>query len=325
MANPNELMLRQWTMLRCIPRYPRKVTARELMERIQSEGYSITKRTVERDLQAMSAIFPLVADERDKPYGWSWSVDAPSFDLPGLSPSQALTFKLAEQYLVKLMPAGLVRQLKPYFDAADHVLKSTESSSALAHWPEKIAVAFAGQPLLPPEINEGIIALIDEALLQEKQIEVIYASRNENADKAFTLHPLGIILRGAVSYLVATVFKYQDLRLFALHRFKEVRVLEVASIRPKDFNLRCYTESGALGFNDYGVIAFKAKFSYAAGQHLYETPLSKDQEISVDEHGNLIVSATINDNSQLRWWLRGFGDDVEVILPITLGKLIDSH
>ena len=80
-------------MLRCIPRYPRKVTARELMERIQSEGYSITKRTVERDLQAMSAIFPLVADEREKPYGWSWSVDAPSFDLPGLSPSQALTFK----------------------------------------------------------------------------------------------------------------------------------------------------------------------------------------------------------------------------------------
>ena len=154
--------------------------------------------------------------------------------------------------------------------------------------------------------------------LQEKQIEVTYASRSENADKAFTLHPLGIILRGAVSYLVATVFKYQDLRLFALHRFKEVRVLEVGSIRPKDFNLKSYTKTGALGFNDYGVIAFKAKFSFAAGQHLYETPLSKDQVITEDKQGNLIVSATINDNSQLRWWLRGFGDEVEVIEPTTL-------
>ena len=324
MANPNELMLRQWMMLRSIPRYPRKVTARELMERILGEGYQVTKRTVERDLQAMSALFPLVADEREKPYGWSWSIDAPSFDLPGLSPSQALTFKLAEQYLVKLMPSGMISQLKPYFDAADHVLKSTESSSTLAHWPDKIAVAFAGQPLLAPEINEDIIALIDEALLQEKQIEVLYCSRSDHADKAFTLHPLGIILRGAVSYLVATVFKYQDLRLFALHRFKEVKLLNIASIRPLGFNLKSYSESGALGFNDYGEIAFKAKFSYAAGQHLYETPLSKDQVIIVDEQGHFTVSATINDNSQLRWWLRGFGGEVDVIQPMSLCDFLNE-
>lgn len=320
MANPNELMHRQWSMLRLIPRYPRKITARELMDRIQSEGYTITKRTIERDLQAMSAIFPLISDDREKPYGWSWAKKAPTFDLPGLSVSEALTFKMAEQYLGKLMPSGMMSHLKPYFDAADRSLNNQASSSLLAQWPDKIAVAFAGQPLLAPNTDQNIVALVEEALLQEKQIDVLYNSRSENANKRYTLHPLGIVLRGAVTYLIATVFDYQDIRLFALHRFEEVNLLNNMCNRPSDFNLKAYANSGALGFSDFGEIQFKAKFSYAAGQHLYETPLSQDQTITLDDEGDLIVSATLNDNSQLRWWLRGFGNDVLVTSP---QRLID--
>lgn len=325
MANPNELMHRQWTMLRMIPRHPRKITARELMLRIQSEGYEITKRTIERDLQSMSAIFPLTADEREKPYGWSWSSDAPSFDLPGLSTSEALTFKMAEMYLGKLMPSGMMAHLKPYFDAADRTLNTQNSNSYLAKWPDKIAVAFAGQPLISPNTDLDVIDLVDEALLQERQIDVLYSSRSEGVDIRCTLHPLGLILRGSINYLVATVFNYQDTRLFAMHRIKEVKLLQIKSNRPDNFSLKEYASSGALGFNDFGVIKLKAKFTYEAGQHLFETPLSKDQTITKDEFGYLTVTATISNNSQLHWWLRGFGDQVEIISPTTLVNFINGN
>jgi predicted DNA-binding transcriptional regulator YafY len=114
------------------------------------------------------------------------------------------------------------------------------------------------------------------------------------------------------------LLSWLSIRLFALHRFKEVVLLQTPCKRPVNFSLKEYASSGALEFNDYGVIQFKAKFTFAAGQHLYETPLSKDQTITKDETGNLIISATINNNSQLHWWLRGFGDEVEVISPIKL-------
>lgn len=322
MPNSNELMHRQWTMLRLIPRYPRKITARELMLRIQSEGYAVTKRTIERDLQSMSIIFPLIADDQEKPYGWSWSKDAPVFDLPGLSTSEALTFKMAEQYLRDLLPQSMLVQLNPYFEAASRALNSQSTNSQLAKWPEKIAVAAAGQPLIPPSVNADILDLLDEALLKEQQIDVIYSSRNEGDSMRYTLHPLGLILRGCVHYLVATVFQYQDIRLFATHRIKEITLLDSRCSRPKNFNLKEYAFSGALGFNDYGKIQFKAKFTYEAGQHLYETPLSEDQIIIKDEIGDLVVSATVSNNSQLHWWIRGFGDQVEVISPASLVDLI---
>lgn len=105
MATDRETLLRQWQMLRMIPRFPSKITAKTLHEKLASENFTVTKRTVERDLQSLSESFPILSDERDMPYGWSWSKDAKVFDVPGLSNSEALTFKLVEQHLKPLLPA----------------------------------------------------------------------------------------------------------------------------------------------------------------------------------------------------------------------------
>lgn len=98
-----------------IPRYPLKITAKELHSRLQSEQFVVTKRTVERDLLALSKLFPLVSDERDKPYGWSWAKDAPTFSLPGLSHNEALTLVMVEQHL---KPSNTAFTRSPLFSAA---------------------------------------------------------------------------------------------------------------------------------------------------------------------------------------------------------------
>ena len=57
-------------------------------------------------------------------------------------------------------------------------------------------------------------------------------------------------------------------------------------------------------------------FYGSAGFHLSETPLSKDQKIYEDKQSReMRVKATLDDTAQLRWWLLGFGDLVEVIGP----------
>ena len=75
MSSAKETLHRQWLMLQWIPRHPQRTTARDLAERLAAEGYDVSKRTVERDLDSLSAAFPLVADEREKPFGWSWQRD----------------------------------------------------------------------------------------------------------------------------------------------------------------------------------------------------------------------------------------------------------
>ena len=324
MSSNHQLLLRQWAMLRMIPRYPRKISAREMMEKLTSEGFTITKRTVERDLQGISATFPLVSDEREKPYGWSWAKDAPSFDLPGLSQSEALVFKLAQQYLVKLMPTNMLAQLIPYFAAADKSLNDAFQGSKLSKWQEKIAVAFPGQPLVAPNIDSEILFQLESGLLEERQINLEYRSRQDKSASHFIVHPLGIVLRGQISYLVCTLFEYQDIRMLAIHRISHVEKLDKPSRRPEKFSLQEYATSSAFGFNDHGEIDLTLKFTQNAGQHLYETPINTSQLIEETTEGEILVRAKTADNAQLIWWILGFSDQVEVIAPISLRqKIID--
>jgi len=48
--------------------------------------------------------------------------------------------------------------------------------------------------------------------------------------------------------------------------------------------------------------------------------LSDDQTITEQPDGRMLVTATVQDTSELRWWLLGFGDGVEVLKPLKLRK-----
>ena len=55
-----------------------------------------------------------------------------------------------------------------------------------------------------------------------------------------------------------------------------------------------------------------------AGFHLTETPISANQELKQLGDGRYRLKATLPNTSQLRWWLLGFGQGVEVIKPKSL-------
>lgn len=69
--------LRLCVLLTLVPRAPRRLAARALVERLAVLGFVVTVRTIERDLQKLRTMFPLDVDESRRPYGWSWASDAP--------------------------------------------------------------------------------------------------------------------------------------------------------------------------------------------------------------------------------------------------------
>jgi predicted DNA-binding transcriptional regulator YafY len=64
--------LRYLLVLREIPKAPRRVDTATLARRLEEHGLGVTRRTLQRDLERLSATFPLVCDDATKPYGWSW-------------------------------------------------------------------------------------------------------------------------------------------------------------------------------------------------------------------------------------------------------------
>lgn len=317
-----DTLLRQWQTLRLIPRHPARISATELRERLGVEGFPVGKRTVERDLQALSRIFPLLSDERAKPYGWSWQKDAPAFDLPGLSTSEALTLLMAREHLRPLLPASTLGQLQAYFRMAeqkvDAFARRAEPGPSPAAWLERVRVLPASQPLIAPAVAPEVESEIQEALLAGRQCLVAYQKRDADEPEEYPLHPLGLVQRGLLLYLVCTIKDYPDIRLLALHRIRMARRLDTEISPPAGWNLDAYLASGAFGWGPGEAIRLEAAFTREAGAHLLETPLSEDQTIESLPDGRLKFTAEVRLTQQLAWWLLGFGDGVEVLAPPAL-------
>lgn len=308
-------LARQWAMLRRIPRAPSKITVAELAAGLGDEGFRISRRSLERDLHALSARFPLVLDDRAKPYGWSWMPHASLELLPRLTPAQAVAILLAKTHLHTLLPQNLHRELQPVFAAAERELAAT----GWKDWHRRTAVIPNTLRLLPPRIEPGVMAAVQSALARDRCLEGTYRSKGADQGKRLRIHPLGLLSRGPVLYLVGTLFDYDDVRQLALHRLHQVEV-STAPARPRDgFDLQAYAATSGATFQDRGPIRLVARFAAAAAEHLRETRLSADQTWTLVEQGERAeVTATVADDASLRWWLLGFGDLVEVLAPPSL-------
>jgi len=99
----NKNVLRQWALLRLLPRYPRKTSVADLIRGLERTGFEVTIRTLQRDLNSLTLSFPIVSDEA-KPQGWSWSRDAPQLNFPEHDQQTAVNLVVARMHLEKILP-----------------------------------------------------------------------------------------------------------------------------------------------------------------------------------------------------------------------------
>jgi len=319
MSKSEDTLYRQWIMLTKIPRHPRKTSVATLKDILTGEGYFVDTRTVQRDLNKLSITFPLSCETEGRKNYWFWIEQAAIQDLPGMDPVTALAFDMAKSYLEPLLPKTTLNLLQPYFIRAQEVLND-ETKSSLRKWPDKVKTIERGPKLQAPSIKTEVQQIIYQALLEEKTIQATYNPRGQSASKDYLIHPLGIVHRMGVVYLICTLWQYDDIKQLALHRFKAATIAdEPANIR-SDFSLTDYIENGQklaypIGSKD---INLKLLFDKTVAEHLAETPLSENQTITPQGDTKVLVTATVSDTLELQWWLQAFGDNVEVIEPLQM-------
>jgi predicted DNA-binding transcriptional regulator YafY len=319
MASNQQSLLRQWHMLRMVPRAPVKITAIELQERLEAEDFRVTERTVQRDLNELSTVFPIEVDRRNKPFGWSWLRDASSFDLPGLALPEALTLTLVEQHLRHHLPPSAIDALRPHFRSAARTLAAVEDSAPSRAWLGKVRSVPPQQPLLPPRMDEECQRVVYLALMQDRQLRLHYRKRDGEEPRLHAaVHPLAVVQRGGVVYLVCMFAAYEDVRTIALHRVTHAEALYEPARKKPGFDIDAYIASGQFGVITGAPVGLRAVFTRAAGEHLYETPLSADQVLAAGPDGRLHLAATVPHTRALLRWLLGFGDGVVVQEPAEL-------
>lgn len=280
---------------------------------LNDAGFKVSKRQVERDLGQLMDAFALDCNNASVPFGWRWVPEAAA-DLPGLTLAEALSLRLVEDSIRPLLPAQVLRALEPRFRQATKKLEQLSGKSRTARWASKVRTVPPALPLLPPKIDQAVLETVQEALLADEQLDVQYKSAGTDTVKAMRLHPLGLVQRGPVTYLVASAFKYKSVRLYAMHRFAEAARIHERVKPPTGFDLDTFIADGALQFGDGKLVRLTALVSKGLAAILAETPLSQDQVLVA--HGKRFhLTATMADSWQLQWWVLGQGGDLEIVAP----------
>jgi predicted DNA-binding transcriptional regulator YafY len=332
-ANKSTL-LRQWEMMRMLTvsrsdnrQDGRWDKASGIAGRLNNAGYLVSVRTVQRDLKELSEIFPIdLNDKNPSDYGWRWRKGA-NLDLPGMGVAESLGMRMIEMHLGQLLPTSMLDGLQGLFSLANEKLRNLKQngSNHSADWMDKVRIVPSSQPLLPPPVDYQAHADITQALLENRQIAAGYRPMGSVQPKQYRLHPLALIMRGPVSYLVASAWDYAEVRLYAMHRFTSAEVLTDAVIAPCDFNLDRAIAHGLAEFaNEGNTIDLELLCNEELAAYLAETPLSVDQRADAADPGWQRVRATVNDSWQLRWWILGQGAGVEVCAPLGLREEITS-
>ncbi|MCB9539255.1 MAG: WYL domain-containing protein [Myxococcales bacterium] len=312
----SDTLVRQWTILSLIPRAPRRIGTVALQARLAARGVAIDLRTVQRDLNRLSRIFPLLCDGRGRSFGWSWSGDGEPFGVSGAAPSDALPLLMRGEGLPPILPPPVEAALAPHVQRAREVVRGGGDPRLLV-WSDKVRSLAPGPARLGPHTDGAVRQVVLQGLFEDRWIEVDYRARNARRSRTHTVCPLGLVVRGRAEHLVVrdTGEPWQLL----LHRCTAARLLDLRFERPDDFDLDTYIAGGSLGYRlDPSPIDLVLRLAPEIAPAVIEAPLSIDQRVTTEPDGQVRVEARVMETMELFGWLLSQGALLEVVSPAAL-------
>jgi len=73
MSTPKDTLSRLLTLVQLIPLSPKYASTTTLFEKLIDRGHRIDVRTVQRDLERLAQVFPVICNENTKLFQWSWN------------------------------------------------------------------------------------------------------------------------------------------------------------------------------------------------------------------------------------------------------------
>ena len=120
-----------------------------------------------------------------------------SAEIPGITLAQAMSILLIEDLLKPLLPASFLESLQINFNQAQAQakLQTLPQDQGKAGWQGKILYVRPSLPMLPPKIDAVVLDTVQQALLNDRQIEIHYQGNIDDASKKKTLHPFCLVQR----------------------------------------------------------------------------------------------------------------------------------
>ena len=228
----NAEVIRQWKILKTVE------AGRYTTTQALADEYSVTERTIRRDIEALQeAGFPLYDDRQDGRKVWRL--------VQGYKQKLTQSFTLAElaalyfgkNLLSFLGGAPFAQDLESAFAKIREALPARSLP-----YLSRIQELFAARPEPAKDYSrkKDVIAGLVDATLHQRQVVVSYYSFNSRKTKAYTLDPYRLVYYHGGLYLYARAHEHAEVRTFAVERIEHIDVQDSTFEMPKDFNVSEY-------------------------------------------------------------------------------------
>jgi predicted DNA-binding transcriptional regulator YafY len=291
----------------------RRTTARELAKRLE-----VSERTIHRDMDALcSAGVPVVAD-RGNGGGWGL-MEAYKTNLTGLNHGEILSLFLTK-------PTQLLNDLGLHQASEGALIKLLAALPSMSrrdaeYARQRIHIDTAGWRNSPE--NVASLPVLQEAIWQERRLKFLYERAGCEPSERLA-DPLGLVAKGSVWYLVASVESAP--RTYRVSRISDARITDQAcAARPPDFDLATYWNQSAAEFQA-GLPRFYAKIRMGPGVTRwldYRARASRVEHTEpADAQGWCTVKIRFDAEHEACQFALSFGGEAEVLEPESLRQKV---
>jgi predicted DNA-binding transcriptional regulator YafY len=279
----------------------------------------VTKRTVQRDLEVLTAAgFPVTSEMRNGTVFWHF--------MEGFHAEVPVALTLSEQ-MALYFSKGLFKPLQgtPIYESLEAAIQKIgsqlppQSFRFLRGLEQGISVSSFG--LKDYSHSKQVIEALTRAVFNKLTARIAHRAVHHERAIEREVDPYRFWYVNNGLYMVGHDHLKNDLRVFAVERIQTVSITNRRFEIPPDFN-----------FEEFKKTAFnliwgepqevKIRFSPSQAPYIRERTWHLSQRIEDEPDGSIILTLQVADLWEVKRWLIGFGAEAEVLEPAELRKEI---
>jgi len=265
-----------------------------------AEECEVSERSIYRYLNILSSVVPIVYDPKKKGYR--------------LENEKALRVIPLEREELALLSSLMDFLSKSGKDLSvvlkgviDKLFACTKDGSLSG---ESVYKFLTTSPTETKFFNE-----ISKALLEQRQVKIVYHSLNTDDVTERLIDPLGMLYLDGVWFVFAYCHLREDYRTFSLDRIREIEILNVMFKKPEGFNLEDRI-SESWGVWEGERVTVKVRFSKEIANVIRRKPKwHPSQKTEIMDDGSLELTFNVSGVDEIKWWIYSFIPHVRVISP----------
>ena len=320
MAGRNNQVARIFAVLDILEGSPEPLLVSEIHKRTEERGFSESKRTIYRDLEALAlAGFPLFPDS-DQETNQKWSLERTA------KITQYLILTARELFAL-FVARGALKPLEstPFYEDIEKVFTKLEQKLGIkqSEYLETLddEIRFEPGPKWGLGINPDILDTVRTACSKGFALKALYYSVNSKTETVRTLGPHYLYYAKGGLYLVAEDLADKKVKVFALPRIKSTEMTEDVYqgkvITPEEF-----FNGGMSVFTGSKPEEIAIEFSEDVAQFVKERRWHSSQRTVNLDGGRIRVTLELGQTPELVSWVLSFGPGAKVVSPTSLAERV---